>query len=560
MPNPAPKRQRVSLYPTPSTSDLIFYETQEKARYTVPAYGTAHYDATLYPNHKLCFVEAADEEGQLLKIWYCANRSSQDTYNLVEKSFPYGNDVNFPRYTRVYVLPRGTASGESREAIALGTADSVHSTAKLVAQSTKPMEGQIGTLYEQVIRVFDTIPGQSGAAGQGADRSGDGQIDSGYTIERPLGDKTFLRLTWKLALPRTIADANLPTALSTTCPIAGFTSLVLINEAVQASDENNQISFLTRIYEGNSSGTAFPSTAFKKAKERALPGSIPPEKFITTITEEVKTTEISDPEATGVADAAPSGTLIKVALRPQDAVRGQKDIVYATATTTTLQGKVWDQNLEQHSSYTVEVVAKATADALTPTAGTELTVQPLNAYWSIVTRETPTVGTIGGAGCVTTYTTVPFTWPRVLTSIQWGPIGLRAKPGEPPVADKLYFYWTMKDEWSGHCRAKIETAFYATNPLTVATDVPLSPSMIPTPIELNWPGVAQLEIPACLHPGLAFNGTTGTNHPEYGFVTYSQSFAATAYTDWPASLIVAYNVKPYKNGYLVRRVTVYRPT
>ena len=169
--DPAHERQWIKSFPTPKVSDVLFFESFHGIRANIPAYGTAHPRADIYPNHKLCFAEAADKEGMDFRVWYCADRANQDDYNLVSLEYPYGGSTDFPRIVREYVLPRGTSSGQSREPIELGTTDSVYTTAVLVEQSTKPIDGQIGTLYEKALRIADIIPRSGDTRGIGTGKT-----------------------------------------------------------------------------------------------------------------------------------------------------------------------------------------------------------------------------------------------------------------------------------------------------------------------------------------------------------------------------------------------------
>ena len=106
MPGPIAHSQRVVTYPSPNTVDTIFAET--KAISTIdpvggaPAYGTAHPDSTRFPNHKLCLIENKDDDQKQQLWWYVNDRTSQQAYNY-EISYPYGGEVNYPRYTRSYI-------------------------------------------------------------------------------------------------------------------------------------------------------------------------------------------------------------------------------------------------------------------------------------------------------------------------------------------------------------------------------------------------------------------------------------------------------------------------
>jgi len=554
MPSPISFSQRVVAYPSPNTADSLFYETVSIAQGNPigasTAYGTAHSETTRFPNHKLCLIEPIEDDQNHQRWWYVNDRTSQEAYNY-EISYPYGGEKNYPRYTRTYIVPRATA------ALTLGDLDPTYTDAKLVFQSQKNIEGQIGSLYVAQTRVYDILPGSDDAT----PGSGDGQKDNGYTVERPLGSKTFLRVTWKLTLPRTVADGNLQTSLTATCPIAGYTNLKLTSETIQASEENNQLSTVTRVYEGNASGAAFPSTAEIFALKKEYPGILPPDKFVTWIEWKERTVQTDTPSGVSLsATATTDYTITLVKVDPQSTDRGSKTVIEGKFNLQTINGQNWDKNLMKYVPFTIQAVAKATADALTASAGTEISVQPYSGYWSIVTTETPPTSTLlGGGGAAEWYSSDNYYWPPVLLSIAFGNVGKRPAPGIAAASNEAYYEYTMKPEWNGPTKCKHQVAFYTSNPIAAYTDIP-EEKMVPRAISFNWPGVARLSIPECLHGTTSFSGTTGSNNPNYANVAYgSLSFPATTFTDWPTSIIGSYKVAPYKGGYLVHQITFYKP-
>ena len=592
MPAPIAHSQRVISYPTPNTSDTLFFETKGVQQIDTiggaPAYGTVHPNTTRYPNHKLCFIENIEDDQKQQRWWYVNDRTAQEAYNY-EISYPYGGDTQFPRLTRTYIVDRGT------QPIALGTAD-VSSpftstdtyirsgsasdeylrpdgtsrylrpalpSAVLVFQSEKPLEGQIGSLYVQQTRIYDVIPGSATN-----DASGITQADNGYSVDRPLATSSFLRLTWKITLPRTVADGGIQTNY-TGCPIPGFSSLLLTDEKIDASDENNQISTVTRTYEGNASGIPFPSTEAVVGQKKEYPGALPPGKFISSTVDISRTVEIDSPENATVLDSAPSGAILSaVVVKPKDVLRGQKEVTYSTPIRATLSGRQWDQQLNAYVSYTSYTATPAEAAALAAVAGQELTITPYSPSWSVVTSESPAQSSILGGTAVKYYTTYPFSWPAVLIadSFNWGAIPTK-RNGVLTGSSELYFEYELKPEWTGLCRAEVSVAFYATNPLIASSSIPTEHISL-NPITIDWPGVAAFRLQPCIHGEYTFSGTTGTDNPDYGYIAYSKTYRAstvettsgsTAITDWPDSLIVDYDVKPYKGGYLVRQVKVFKP-
>jgi hypothetical protein len=69
-------------------------------------------------------------------------------------SFPYWGLSSYPRVTRQYVLPRAGFATK-----ALGTADSIYTSAQLISEETRDFGNpEQDALYQLVIRVFDALP------------------------------------------------------------------------------------------------------------------------------------------------------------------------------------------------------------------------------------------------------------------------------------------------------------------------------------------------------------------------------------------------------------------
>jgi len=108
--NPAPRRQRVSVFPTPDIRDLLFYErvdTKLPQWSVAPAYGSPHPDALKYPNHRLCYIKPAGDGGELgWQDWfYAAERADQDLYNFEYTKADLGGN-KFDAVRRTYVSLR----------------------------------------------------------------------------------------------------------------------------------------------------------------------------------------------------------------------------------------------------------------------------------------------------------------------------------------------------------------------------------------------------------------------------------------------------------------------
>jgi len=572
---PIAVRQRLREYPTPKVADVIIREKLNTTRKPIPAIGSAHPDAINYPNHILVHVSLSSEDGHEFLFHYAANRSNQEDYN-GEYSYVYGGDPAYPRITRTYILPRGNNEldlGSEDPGGPVGTAGTVKTstggslltstggvvytstapTPILVAQWEKRLPQPLDGMYVEVTRVYDVIPGMETPT----DSSGASQADGGYVVQRPIQNKNWLKLTWNLTLPRETADSYRSDSFSS-CPIAGYTNLKLVDEVIKASEENNQVSNITRVYVGKVSGDDSPSAPVIR-RRRELPGIMPPSKFLSAVIERTDTEELLRPADASVTSWTPPAgyVLMAILVEPDGTDSGRREArtgFYGEI--ATLTGKQWDENLRDYVDYTVTVMSPADAAAFAEVSGAELTITPLNCYWSQVTIESPRETTLGTSSRVF-YTTVPFTWPAVLIPpIQIYQVPIRDSNGEVTDSYAQYVDYTVKKAWSGICKAKVEIAWQKTNYILSTFDG--MEFMRPESIEINWP-ILRLSIPATLHAGDEIIGTTGNNHPEYGYVEFSKTIDPTNYLDWPPELITDFSVTPYKGGYRIEKTTVYRP-
>lgn len=107
MPLPqAPKRQDTRQLPTPLVADILFSQIEDMSRRTFPAYGSAHPDATKWPNHKLSYIRPVENERDgIYEFFYVAERDNQDEYNWEFDKADIGG-VTFDAVTRTYVTLR----------------------------------------------------------------------------------------------------------------------------------------------------------------------------------------------------------------------------------------------------------------------------------------------------------------------------------------------------------------------------------------------------------------------------------------------------------------------
>jgi hypothetical protein len=143
-----PAKTRVQERVTPLGTDIIFSEVGQMP-VVVPTYGSAHYDAASWPNHKLAFIEPADESGLLFKFWYVADRASQDNYNF--------KDDEGQRLTRTYVIKRSDYLNRVTYLASLptvGTADAVFTQYVFAGESAIRLDSPLDASYVGIERIY----------------------------------------------------------------------------------------------------------------------------------------------------------------------------------------------------------------------------------------------------------------------------------------------------------------------------------------------------------------------------------------------------------------------
>lgn len=148
--NPAKKRQVVRT--TPLASDILFIETGTVLE-TEPVYGTPHYDATLWPNHKLCYVTPTqgDQSGLMYDFYYVADRENQKDYNLEKIADSVSNDFGYTTYRRTYVHLRGTGDTVIFD-------NPVSGTVELKRETTLTGLKELDGLYEKTVIIYGNPP------------------------------------------------------------------------------------------------------------------------------------------------------------------------------------------------------------------------------------------------------------------------------------------------------------------------------------------------------------------------------------------------------------------
>jgi hypothetical protein len=172
----------------------------------------------------------------------------------------------------------------------------------------------------------------------------------------------------------------------------------------------------------------------------------------------------------------------------------------------------------------------------------------LSSWWYLVTATQQVPLALVGAG--RSYTTaVDYHWPAVLAGIDihaW----VRRDGGGQPYVVPIYSH----EAYSGPCKATILETWSLVAPTPVQPNI-----MLPLAIDISTPFV-DIHIPPTLHYDFDLDLTPGNNHPVYEYGIDSYAYAETLPDTWPASIMAADTVEPYRGGYLRTILTVFEPT
>lgn len=221
----------LTTFPTPLVEDTIEVEGVDTAagHYARLPFGTRYNDVDHgahpkdLPDHVLVADEASDASGIMRKRTWASMRVDQDLYNF-NVSYE-GNDVEFPTYTRTYVLPR-----EGYSPLELLTPDPFDPFAFLVAEQvvSEVEPAQLKSVFVKVVRIYQTLPGPLL-----------------YSVEYPYGGfSSYPRITTK----QKFAHMKFPEDLGAKCPLPNYTEAILVAQTIQQT-EYAGVDTLQRIYD-----------------------------------------------------------------------------------------------------------------------------------------------------------------------------------------------------------------------------------------------------------------------------------------------------------------------
>jgi hypothetical protein len=144
----------IRSFPTPNIDDLVVVVDVDSRLpgYKPLDYGTLHPDQTRFQGAKLVYQEPLDGADSFVRRIYATDRANQEAYNYAIK-YSGGSDRH-PIYIRTYLEPR-----DSYRAMPDHSPDPLFAGAILVDEEANPAEGELRSLYLQVTRVFETLPG-----------------------------------------------------------------------------------------------------------------------------------------------------------------------------------------------------------------------------------------------------------------------------------------------------------------------------------------------------------------------------------------------------------------
>jgi len=143
----------IKSFPTPILTDLVVTVDVDSRLpgYKPLEYGTPYPDQTRFAGAKLVS-QAPLEDDRFVRRVYATDRVNQDAYN---KAITYsGGSLAHPIYVRSYIVPR-----EGYAPLPDGSVDPEDAGALLLNEESKPADGELNSLYLQVSRLFETLPG-----------------------------------------------------------------------------------------------------------------------------------------------------------------------------------------------------------------------------------------------------------------------------------------------------------------------------------------------------------------------------------------------------------------
>lgn len=225
----------------------------------------------------------------------------------------------------------------------------------------------------------------------------------------------------------------------------------------------------------------------------------------------------------------------------------------------------WDEVLNSSVEFTETLVQTKADDCgwkesdpvTVPVTGTFTSYEEVRCGWWVKRVEFLSHGVVHDYYDIRNYY-----WPPVLQNITFTEVGNaegypNSAYAENDYAARLISNVQMKEAYNGPCRAHIETSFgpapTSANPTQMLTDA------------IHYNGLlTEFSLPACLHDAITVTENTNGNPyvegvSQIGSWTATKDAGGANLIDWPASVSVPAEARPYKGQYLVQNITIFKP-
>lgn len=510
----SPVRQKLKAFVTPNAEDYIVSETVDLATRAIPEFGTPHPDEKNYPNHLFCFAQPSiDEQGRLYRFFYAAPREDQDAYNWEHTVADIGGN-KFSAVTRTYINLR---------------------------DSYVPLTPTIGTAMPNTPAGLFTE--SFILAAREEKRIGDRELDSVFVVEQLTYVKRVTMTEVTIRQKTGKGDFDVTTLYYRGETINGGAT---IEDAVA----NQGSTYWGAQPDGSFRGVNQLSENWYAVTDRTF---LDLESSYRKTSTHLRPQQFFCPQATSTVTetsiAAGAGAPAGVTATDGQEVVVDKVGFVQTVTTTTQTGEpepLIGTELDERTGatfFTIQesVLADAVEESAVNSSGVLVTYRAVDACQAI--KETRTVFSteIREWDMIVNYE-----WPPVLTNYAftfWGQNGGRivALPD-----------FTFKQGFSGPQVAHVRQWIQLEPPTVTSPN-----QMIPEGAKFNTP-LVDFTIPPCLHGDIVASCIIGPNDPEWNTATYTKTFSATNFTDWPEEIVWTES-DPYNGGYRVTEYTLSRP-
>lgn len=603
--NPAPIGLGLTTLPTPNVIDILVVENRD-SRVLVgktEKYGTAHPNKVKYPNHKLVFIGEESPENTRA-FYYACDWDKQDEYNY-EISYPYGRK-DAPRYTRTYVLPR-----DGYQAAADNSADPAFVDAILVGQEMQRIGvKEMDSLYVKVQRTYDTIlaaaslDGLTGATPDGTEYG----VSYSFPYSGGTESVSYPMVTWKIPIKHSAYSAA---ADLSSCPIAGYTDLKLVEQEYQQDPQKPGTGAWVRKYEKLPSRVNFsPSThpqwgkvnvfSFRAAEGYTLPsiggsftysataypileaktspskgsviqveitcssvsavGTVRTDQDIDQIfcvsqivNQKVPSSTIIPSRGASYSNGSKNGFVIDASLTDDDGTNATLTVKLATTNVV----NITEYEMDELTGNVFEKTQRYYIGDAQPvgigvnTSGEFTVTKRLGCNYWVSTKSKVT--TLPGPGSpITWYGTEVYNWPKVLMALNAHPV-YDSNNFSTRIVKDVIAATSMKEAYRGACLAKYEEWWQKNQPV------------IPTPVQMIDVDISArgvyggVSVESCLHGPITYVEQNTGNDDRYQQFFLRWQWASTNIQDWPASVLFL-DVQRMGGGFRCKRTTIYSPT